>query len=175
MRQGKRLGALVWLLLIVLSLGSAWADVCQGSKIPKADLAQYDVQAILSPADQEAALQTHLPDGQPTCPRLLPQHEYILCYDPGNRVALWAAYELRAEDVVKADRLDAFRTDPRLSEDENSGAVAINMAWAARSTTSRLRSSTSRNSSLNNLGTTAPTETSPGPARTTERRPLMAR
>ncbi len=40
---------------------------------PKADLAQFDAQAILSPAGQDAALQTDLPYGQPACPRLLPQ------------------------------------------------------------------------------------------------------
>jgi hypothetical protein len=73
MRQGMRLGVLVWLLLSVLSLGSAWAAVCKGSQIPKVDLAPYDVQAILSPADQKAALQTPLPYGPPTCPPLLPQ------------------------------------------------------------------------------------------------------
>jgi hypothetical protein len=47
--------------------------VCKGSQIPKVDLAPYDVQAILSPADQKAALQTPLPYGPPTCPPLLPQ------------------------------------------------------------------------------------------------------
>jgi DNA/RNA endonuclease G (NUC1) len=33
-------------------------------------------------------------------------------------VALWAAYKLTADDVVTAQRLDAFRTDPRLTDDE---------------------------------------------------------
>jgi DNA/RNA endonuclease G (NUC1) len=105
--------------LVLCLLPSAWAEVCKGSKVPKADLAQYDAQAVLSSTDQEAALQSHLPYGQPTCPKLLPQQEYILCYDPGTRVALWAAYKLTAEDVVSAQRLDAFRTDARLTADEN--------------------------------------------------------
>ena len=35
-----------------------------------------------------------------------------------HRVALWAAYKLTADDVVTAQRLDAFRTDPRLTDDE---------------------------------------------------------
>ena len=43
----------------------------------------------------------------------------MLCFDPVHRVPLWAAYRLRANDVVSARRLDAFRSDPRLSDDEN--------------------------------------------------------
>ena len=115
---GSRLAALCFAILFLLGT-TAFAEVCKGSKVPKADLAQYDAQVILSPTDQEAALQSHLPFGQPACPKLLPQQEYILCYDPVNRVALWAAYMLTTDDVMAAQRLDAFRTDPRLTEDEN--------------------------------------------------------
>ena len=68
------------IVLLSLALSPSWAEVCKGSKVPKADLAQYDAQAVLSPANQEAALQTHLPYGQPSCPKLLPQQEYILCF-----------------------------------------------------------------------------------------------
>jgi len=113
---------MTWLLFLLCGIvfsASAWAEVCKGSKVPKADHAQYDAQAVLSPADQDAALQAHLPYGQPTCPKLLPQQEYILCFDPVNRVALWAAYKLTANDVMAAQRLDAFRTDPRLTDNEN--------------------------------------------------------
>lgn len=63
------------LLMLLLLTGYAWAEVCKGSKVPKADLAHYDAQAILSPADRDAALQTHLPYGQPACHRLLSQRE----------------------------------------------------------------------------------------------------
>ena len=44
-----------------------------------------------------------------------PECEYVLCYDPVNRVGLWAGYRLRAADVVDATRHNAFRTDPRLT------------------------------------------------------------
>ena len=54
----------------------------------------------------------HLPCGQPACPRLLPQREYILCHTPVNRAVLWVAYRLRAEDVLSAQRIDTFRTEP---------------------------------------------------------------
>jgi len=109
-----------WALVFLLSLlTSASAEICKGSKVPRATLADYDAQVSLSATDQETALQTHSPFGQPACPKLLPQREYILCYDPVNRVALWAAYKLTADDVMPAQRLDAFRTDPRLTDDEN--------------------------------------------------------
>jgi DNA/RNA endonuclease G (NUC1) len=98
---------------------SAWAEVCKGSKVSRTNLVQYDAYAVLPQDVQQTAIQTHLPFGEPACPHLLPEMEYVLCFDPVNRVPLWAAYRLRAEDVVSARRLDAFRTDPRLSEDEN--------------------------------------------------------
>lgn len=107
------------LTLVLLLISAAWAEVCKGSKVPKADLATYDTQVVLSQDEQVAAIDSHLPYGQPACPRLLPGREYILCYDPVNRVALWAAYKLTAENVVSAQRLDAFRTDPRLTDEEN--------------------------------------------------------
>jgi len=108
-----------WTLLLLLAfLTAASAEVCKGSKVPKADLALYDAQVTLSATDRETTLQTHLPYGPPNCPKLLPQREYVLCYDPIHRVALWAAYKLTADDVVTAQRLDAFRTDPRLTDDE---------------------------------------------------------
>jgi endonuclease G len=55
----------------------------------------------------------------PECPKLLPGREYILCYTPAQRVALWAAYQLRAEEVISATRRDAFRADPRLTNEDN--------------------------------------------------------
>jgi endonuclease G len=118
MRQNRR-QILITVSVLLLTFSPAWAEICKGPKVPKTDLAQYDAQVALSLADQATALQTHLPYGQPSCPKLLPQQEYILCFDPVNRIALWAAYKLTAEDVMPAQRLDAFRTDPRLTEDEN--------------------------------------------------------
>ncbi len=114
---------LVTPVLLLFLAGSAWAEVCKGSKVPKAEREQYDAQATLSVAEAQQAIQTHLPWGQPTCPKLLPNREYIVCYTPTHRVALWAAYQLRAEDVVSATRRDAFRTDPRLSEQESASCA----------------------------------------------------
>ena len=55
----------------------------------------------------------------PACSKLLPHREYIVCYDPEHRVTSWVSYTLRREDTMERNRLDAFRSDPRLGEDEN--------------------------------------------------------
>jgi endonuclease G len=105
--------------MLLLWTSPSWAEVCKGSKIPKAELRRYDAQATLSQREAEAALATYLPLGRPTCPTFLPGREYILCYAATHRTALWAAYTLRAEEVVTRARRDAFRSDPRLAADEN--------------------------------------------------------
>lgn len=91
MERPKRVRHLAALVLLFLFAGSAWAEVFKGSKVPKAEREQYDAQTTLSPTKAELALKTHLPWGQPTCPNLLPSREYVLCYTPTHRVALWAA------------------------------------------------------------------------------------
>ncbi len=107
-------------LFLVLSLtAAAWAEVCKGNKVPKAELAGHDQQLTLTDAERDRALETHGAWGTARCPRLLSQREYLVCYDPDNRVALWVSYQLRREDVVQRDRRDAFRTDPRLTDAEN--------------------------------------------------------
>ncbi len=106
-------------LLLLLCTTSASAEVCRGSKVPSAELAKYDSFALLSSDAQQLAIKTHLPFGQPNCAHLLSDADYVLCFDPVHRVPLWAAYRLRAEDIVSARRLAAFRSDPRLTNDEN--------------------------------------------------------
>jgi len=119
MRKRRGLGSRVWLVLILLSVDPAWTEVCKGSKAPKAELRRYDATAKRPLPDVAAVISTHLPWGQPACPMLLPQWEYVLCYTTVQRVPLWAAYELRREDVVSRGRRDAFRSDPRLTAAEN--------------------------------------------------------
>jgi endonuclease G len=117
--QRARFVCILLVGLLLFSVDAALAEVCKGSKVPKAELRRYDAHATLSQQETEAALATHLPYGQPACPKLLPGQEYILCYSPDHRTALWAAYELRGQDVKKLTRRDAFRSDPRLTADEN--------------------------------------------------------
>ena len=113
----------LWVLVLFATAAPAWAEYCksQGSpRIPKIQIGPYDAAALLSPTqiiDPEAK---HLPWGRPGCSRILFHVEYVLCYDVNRKVALWASYRLEAVDVVDANRVNAFRTDPRLPIDQNS-------------------------------------------------------
>jgi len=106
-------------LVLLLFTAPTRAEVCKGSKIPAATLRDYDAQATLSPDAQQTALTIHLPWGQPACPKLLPSVAYVVCYDPAAKIAVWASYQLTADDLRKADRRDAFRTDPRLTDTDS--------------------------------------------------------
>lgn len=106
------------LALLLVFAATAAAEVCPNPQVPKAQRDAADQLLLLSETEQAEAIQTQLPFGTPPCPRLLPEREYILCYDPVNRVGLWAGYRLRAEDVITAQRRNAFRTDPRLTDTE---------------------------------------------------------
>lgn len=105
--------------LFLIFAARAAAEVCPNPQVPKAQRDAADQLLFLSETEQAEAIQTHLPFGTPQCPRLLPQREYILCYDFAKRVGLWAGYRLRAGDVITAQRRNAFRTDPRLTDAEN--------------------------------------------------------
>ena len=119
MRSAHRMRYPLALLLVLFLVGSVSAEVRKGSKVPQAELHRYDAQATLPPSDVAQAIATHLPWGQPACPTLLPGREYVLCYTTDHRTALWAAYELRGQDVKPRARRDAFRSDPRLTSDQN--------------------------------------------------------
>ena len=40
-------------VLLIVFVGSAWAGVCKGSKVPKVEIAGYDAQADLASADHD--------------------------------------------------------------------------------------------------------------------------
>jgi endonuclease G, mitochondrial len=109
------------ILLFILG-GSAWAEYCktQGSPaLPKSQVSNFDWRAFLSVEEITASGAKHLPWGTPTCSRLLFHKEYVLCYDVDRKVAAWASYRLERKDIKEAQRLNAFRTDPRLPIDQN--------------------------------------------------------
>src|SRR6266702_538104 len=83
--------------LVLVFAATAAADVCLNHQVPKAERDAADQLLDLSETEQAEAIQNHLPFGTPPCPKLLPEREYVLCYDPVNRVGLWAGYRLRAE------------------------------------------------------------------------------
>ena len=46
------------------------------------------------------------------------QDEYILLYNSDLKLPVFATYRLRSDDIQSGDRLECFRPDPRLKEDE---------------------------------------------------------
>lgn len=112
-------GPLALLLAFILPV-STWAEVCPRSKVPRAELEQFDAELPIPLADKLQAEDTHLPWGFPSHTRLLYHREFIVSYDSNRRVPLWVAYRLRAEDIVRRQRRNSFRTDPRLRTDESS-------------------------------------------------------
>ena len=112
----------LFVLLLFVAAAPAWAEYCksQGSpRIPKSEIGTYDAAAFLSTTEIMASEAKHLPWGRPACSRVLFHVEYVLCYDVDRKVALWASYRLESADVVDAQRVNAFRTDPRLPIDQN--------------------------------------------------------
>jgi len=106
-------------LVALLCAAMARAEVCKGAKVSLKTLKKYDGHLPLSAADANAALAEHLPFGTPQCARLLVLTWYVDCYDAEKRIPQWVAYKLTADEVVSRTRKDAFRTDPRLTDDEN--------------------------------------------------------
>lgn len=105
--------------LLAVVAGNSWAEICKGSKVPKAELVKYDKAVAFTPEEESKAKAEHAPWGLPSCPRLLPHPEYIVCYDLEQRVALWVSYSLKRQDIAKLTRRDAFRSSPRLTDEEN--------------------------------------------------------
>lgn len=105
-------------LLILLAEG-AGAEICRGSDVSRPELEQLDAALPLSLPEKLQAEATHLPWGAPGRTRLLYHPDFIASYDSDRRLPIWAAYRLRAEDIVSAPRRNSFRTDPRLRADES--------------------------------------------------------
>jgi len=108
------------LTLLAVTVGSAWAEVCPFNEVAKPTLAQFDQQVFLTPAEKQQAQAEHAPWGAARlCDRLLEHREYLVCYDAQTWVARWVSSKLTAADVTDRPRLNAFRTDPRLSDQES--------------------------------------------------------
>src|SRR3989454_8533525 len=113
---------MLFVLLLLVAAAPAWAEYCksQGApRIPKSEIGTYDAAAFLSTTEIMASEAKHLPWGRPDCSRILFHVEYVLCYDVDRKVALWASYRREAANVADAQRVNAFRTDPRLPIDQN--------------------------------------------------------
>ena len=106
-------------LLCFESFGLAAQRNCTDLEEKKADKLLF-----LSHEEQKASIDMHLPWGLPissnqaTNEKLLVNHEYIIKYDEDILVPIWTAYRLTKDDIVKADRVDCFRRDPRVTSSE---------------------------------------------------------
>lgn len=104
--------------LLAPRVGQTQSCDCDSS-LSDATIAQYDQLFILTTAEKQQAVATHLPWGVPTAPtdneRLLHQSEWITNYDDDLRAPTWVAYRLTDADVVTRTRLNCFRRDPRLT------------------------------------------------------------
>jgi hypothetical protein len=99
MRTPRRGRSLVVVLLLFLA-APAWAEVCQGGAISRSQLAEYATHATLTPDEQATALATHLPYGQPACPKLLPGRiAPDIRFSPGNR-KLEGGYQHQARRAI---------------------------------------------------------------------------
>jgi hypothetical protein len=115
-------------IVLPLLLLVACVTVClAGKTATPAQIATAD-KALIAETDSrrtQATVATHLPWGIPVQPptatreHLLCQPDYLINYDDNLRVPIWTAYRLRFEDLKrKQTRLEAFRRDPRLEEQE---------------------------------------------------------
>ena len=109
---------LLFLPILLIANGPAWVEVCQGSRVPKAQRLLFDQEINLTAAEIAQAKAEHAPWGVPACPKLLPHREYLVCYDLDQLTPQWAMYKLTRNDLGLAPRRDALRTDPRLTDDE---------------------------------------------------------
>jgi len=107
------------LLAVLVCCGTAQPEVCPGSKVKKADLVKFDQHLVLPQNEINAAIAKHLPWGSPECAKVLVLREYIVCYDAQRRIPSWASYRLTASEIIQKERRDAFRTDERLTDNEN--------------------------------------------------------
>ena len=110
MRDLTGTASFVLILFVAASTVPASAEACKGSDAPTPELRHYDATATRPLPDTDAVINTHLPWGQPACPKLLPNREYVLCYTAAQRVPLCAAHETRREDGVNRTGVSGYTT-----------------------------------------------------------------
>lgn len=122
MRWLTRWRVVVSLGLVLALAGSAWAEYCQSQgspALPRNQVGRFNWRAFLDSAEIVASEVEHLPWGRPSCDHYLFHREYVVCYDRDRRVARWASYRIERKHVKAGNRINAFRSDPRLPEVQN--------------------------------------------------------
>ena len=105
--------------LIAVFLGIASLDA-QSRNCTAEEKAAADKQLWLSQTDKKIALERQLPWGAPA-PKgetsnemLLIQRDYVIDYDGDLRVPVWTAHRLDGKALGKVERVNCFRSDPRV-------------------------------------------------------------
>ena len=112
----------VFLLGLVLSIVglSGYSAAAQSRNCTPEESATADKQLRLNKRDQQLSIERHLPWGVPTAmipvdnEVLLVQRDYVINYDRDLLVPIWTAHRLDAKGLGTIDRVDCFRTDPRI-------------------------------------------------------------
>ena len=93
---------------------NAAAEFCKTQDSPaiKNKAPSFEAKALFTQDEFAASEKNHLPWGRPTLPAVpLPSRVRVLLRR-GKKVPARASYRMNASDVVEADRINAFRTDP---------------------------------------------------------------
>jgi len=112
----------VFLFGLILSIAglSGYSAAAQSRNCTAEESATADKQLRLNKRDQQISIERHLPWGVPTATIpvdnevLLVQRDYVINYDKDLLVPIWTAHRLDAKGLGTIDRVDCFRTDPRI-------------------------------------------------------------
>ena len=117
-------------VLVVAGVASQAAGDCTRQQKAAADAALRNIQ--VAPALRDQLVATHAPYGlhsstvNDTGQELLVQGGYLMVHDRDLRTSLWVTYRLTDGDVEGADgaaRVECFREDPRLSENQRASTT----------------------------------------------------
>jgi DNA/RNA endonuclease G (NUC1) len=114
---------LVFILGLIFSLVglSGYSTDAQSRNCTAEEKAAADEQLKLNKKDQQLSIEKHLPWGIPAATisvdneGLLVHSDYVINYDRDLLVPVWTAHRLDAQGLGKIERVDCFRSDPRIS------------------------------------------------------------
>ena len=122
-RLTERPVRLVFLFGLIFSIAglSGHAVAAKTRNCTPEESATADKQIRLNKRDQQLSIGRHLPWGVPTATIpvdnevLLVQRDYVINYDKDLLVPIWTAHRLDAKGLGTIDRVNCFRTDPRIN------------------------------------------------------------
>ena len=108
----------VLVIFLVFELGLPSLANAESRNCTPEEKAKADKQLFLNKRDKDLALKQHLPWGIPSSSedeQLLIQRDYIISYSNELRVPVWTAHRLVEKELKGGDRVNCFRTDPRVN------------------------------------------------------------